>query len=694
MADPQVDLDAIWNEAHGASSNPSPNNGIDLDAIWKDAHGDSAANKIVESKPQGFFANAADKLSEIPGDVMSGASTLGGVLAHPVDAVDNLPSNISNIAKWTKQNPLKAADSIGKGAFGTAGLVAGAESGAAIGASGGPFLSLLGAGVGAGVSYASSNNLWNKIASYLGAEDLPSDQEQVNQAGRDFTSGAVSGGTAKAGSLIGDALKAKALVAADKFENSALGLTQGTINKSAQSGVDIAGGTKATSAVRSAINQGILDNGTNPVQINNTATAIHKSLNEELSGIIEDADNAKGATKVYPKFNTAQDIIDDPQTPANLKDKLQTYLDDYRNSFRKNGDGSISYMQGQKVGLYQNMDWNRRDIWNDLDRGITKDLKTSIEGATDATLPEEQAGAVKELNKKIGAFEELGPTLKRNAASGQTLVPSRLANATTKARNVLPLFAAAYAKIPALTIGSVLANGAIDAASTPTGLANLASASRFGSGLFDALPNSTASSLAGLATQIGGETQHTPAQAMQSQMQGPSNIAPQVGQGGILRDVTSNNGAPDLSAMQGLFNKTAANGLFGRGNMDNDNSLVSRVIHAESSGDSNALGPVRHGTQAEGLMQIEPATFAEWAGKLDIQNPNPFDPIQNRAVGTAYLNYLKSKYNGNEKVALAAYNYGLGHVDNIISKVGSSSYDAIEPHLPEETKNYIKEIET
>jgi soluble lytic murein transglycosylase-like protein len=103
-----------------------------------------------------------------------------------------------------------------------------------------------------------------------------------------------------------------------------------------------------------------------------------------------------------------------------------------------------------------------------------------------------------------------------------------------------------------------------------------------------------------------------------------------------------------------------------------DPSLIQAVIHVESSG--NPLAVSRSG--AQGLMQLMPETAAQ------LGVTNPFDPGENIMAGTRYLRLLLDRYQGNLKLALAAYNWGMGNLEK-------------RPEaMPEETKNYIAQVET
>ena len=107
------------------------------------------------------------------------------------------------------------------------------------------------------------------------------------------------------------------------------------------------------------------------------------------------------------------------------------------------------------------------------------------------------------------------------------------------------------------------------------------------------------------------------------------------------------------------------------GRHDVEPLLVDSVIRVESNYNPYAISP----KGAMGLMQLIPGT----ARRFGVSDT--FEPEQNIEGGVRYLKYLMQLYNGDERLALAAYNAGEGAV---------AKYKGIPPYP--ETQNYVYQV--
>jgi soluble lytic murein transglycosylase-like protein len=131
--------------------------------------------------------------------------------------------------------------------------------------------------------------------------------------------------------------------------------------------------------------------------------------------------------------------------------------------------------------------------------------------------------------------------------------------------------------------------------------------------------------------------------------------------------------APPTSASENLRQKRDFDPIIKQAGQEYgvDPYLIKAVIQAESSGNPGAVSSAG----AQGLMQLMPKTAA------DLGVYDSFDPAQNIMGGTRYLRQLLDRYRGDRKLALAAYNWGMGNVENRLQS------------MPKETRNYLAKVE-
>ena len=120
-----------------------------------------------------------------------------------------------------------------------------------------------------------------------------------------------------------------------------------------------------------------------------------------------------------------------------------------------------------------------------------------------------------------------------------------------------------------------------------------------------------------------------------------------------------------------------------------DPALIAGVIYAES----RFVDQTSH-AGARGLMQITPGTaraIAQRTGGVRFEEADLATPQVNISYGSWYLRHLLDHYGGDEVLALAAYNAGMGNVDRWIAEKGGGDLDVRD--LPfAETRAYVVKV--
>lgn len=145
------------------------------------------------------------------------------------------------------------------------------------------------------------------------------------------------------------------------------------------------------------------------------------------------------------------------------------------------------------------------------------------------------------------------------------------------------------------------------------------------------------------------------------------NAQPAPGAAGSSGDAVAAAGAPSMvppAQIDQLVQTNAAQ-------WNVDPALVKAIIANESGFNANATSNVG----AQGLMQLMPGTAA------GLGVTNAYDPAQNVWGGTKYIKGLLDRFNGDVRMAVAAYNAGPGAVEK---------YGGVPPYA--ETQNYVQNV--
>lgn len=158
----------------------------------------------------------------------------------------------------------------------------------------------------------------------------------------------------------------------------------------------------------------------------------------------------------------------------------------------------------------------------------------------------------------------------------------------------------------------------------------------------------------------------------------------------------------NLNSLSSTWQRSVARGIDGLENIWDKGSarfkaLVDSVINQESGGKVDAVS----NKGALGVMQLMPETARQMALELGVQfnlNRLTRDADYNKQLGTAFLGKLLERYDGEQALALAAYNAGPARVDEWLERngdprLGQISMSSWVRQIPfKETREYTSRI--
>ena len=412
-------------------------------------------------------------------------------------------------------------------------------------------------------------------------------------------------------------------------------------------------------------------------------------LGSQIGDMISGADSAGVTPSV--SFSNATAVID--QAKAS-KPVLRNALNDFMTQFSDPVDGwngTVSDLHAWSQDV-RNLGFAGEatgqlpaQLARKLKRAIGSDLQSSVKDSiTQSGIAPEQFDPV---FRQYSNYATIAPVVSHNLLGEEASTPAKVARGLLRTSGGVLTTPTVIGSAIGGTLGGpvgLLAGGALGTLASPTGSGIAGSAlklgGRAGKAVTRAIPAAGAATAAlPIAAENIPATEAAPAPAVapakrQALPVRPVAYQPQQGPWSILAPRNQNDLynilQPESQSMQAA-----------------DPKLIQAMIHTESNGNPNAVSPVG----AQGLMQIMPATFKQVAQQLHLSEADPMNPEHNVAVGSAYISQLLDKYNGDLPLALSAYNWGMGNVDKALANYGPS-FDAIAPHLPTETKNYVAKI--
>lgn len=120
------------------------------------------------------------------------------------------------------------------------------------------------------------------------------------------------------------------------------------------------------------------------------------------------------------------------------------------------------------------------------------------------------------------------------------------------------------------------------------------------------------------------------------------------------------------------------------------------LVYAIMREESRFQADVESWANARGLMQLMYGTAQDMAARLSmpsIEARDLFRPAVNIALGTEFMQFLASRFEGHPFLIPAAYNAGAGSVSNWLSERGALELDLWVEEIPyKQTRHYVKRV--
>lgn len=434
--------------------------------------------------------------------------------------------------------------------------------------------------------------------------------------------------------------------------------------------------TQLTKSLNNIIEGNVLGKSRNPKKLESNLNAVNYEIENEIQASLKSAEQKVGPVPP-PSFDNAQQYVLQGNVPANQMDNYFAEIAHLQSSIAKEGKGSLVFLNRQRKSIgesWKNENASDAGFW----RAMYQDIKQHIE---------KYAPEVQGLNKQKQDLVVVRPVIEQASKAsekGLTLKDAIRYFGYTTGGGAVPTLALATGNYPL----AALISAGLGLAATPRGqqitgkaLQNLGQA-----------PTSTlALSLAGKTTpeMVEDSLSETVPTTVQKQV---SSLTSEQRQKllelrsqalGKTTPVTESTKEPE-SVKVGKQNVSIP-----IGEQFSEPRLVKAVMRAESAFNPNAVSPKGAG----GLMQIMPAT----AKALGLKEKDRFDPDKNVEAGSRYLQQQIKRF-GDEKLALAAYNWGPENVAKAKAKLEAEgepvTWENIKSitKIPGETREYVDKV--